>query len=122
MTEQEAAKLLTLIKASFPSFNLTEAVEELWTRYLTTQTDYENAAANLHEHIMTGEFAPAISQIVKKNENVHAKREKERTRKMLLEQQKMLENIQPPPWEREGLTHREWLHRELAKNRGKRDA
>lgn len=123
MTEQDAAKLLTLIKASFPSFNLTESVESLWTRYLTTQTDYENASANLHEHILHEIFPPLISQIVRSNENIRAKQEKERTRMMIQESERlMLETSTVTPWEKEGISHKEYLHRILGESRGKKNA
>lgn len=113
--------ILLQIQAVFPSFDLNSDAVRVWTSFLM-EADAEMAAQNLKEHIKGSKFAPTIHDIVKPNEHILAERDKERTRTMLLEQQKLLEHIAPPPWEREGLTHREWLHRELAKNRGKRDA
>jgi hypothetical protein len=88
------------------------------------EADAEMAAQNLKEHIKGSKFAPTIHEIVKPNDHILAERDKERTRQMIeYHEQLMLETSTfLSPWEREGLTHREWLHRELAKNRGKKDA
>lgn len=72
---------------------------------------------NLEDYVRENKFQPVVNDLVKDNEKVLAKREKERSRQLIAEKEQMMLMAAPPPWEKEGLTHREWLHKELAKHR-----
>lgn len=115
MTEQEALKLLTLIKTSFPSFDLTEGVINLWTGFLTTHSDYENASTNLTEYILKERYAPTISDIVKTNENVAFKRRKQLSIQQDREDEERMRLAVPPPWKRLGITQKEFEEQLIAK-------
>lgn len=109
--------MLLQIKTAYPNFNLSEDAVNLWTSFLV-KADMEYAAQNLREHIELSDFPPTIHKIVKVNEHVKANREKERTRQMLQEQDRLrLELSTTPPWEKEGLSQREWMARVIETNR-----
>lgn len=81
------------------------------------EADAEMAVQNLKDHIKSSKYPPTIHEIVKENEYIKAKRDKENTQKRLQEERLMLAASSPPPWEREGLTQREWMARILAERR-----
>lgn len=83
--------------------------------------DAEMVVENLNEHIKHSKFAPVIADIVKRNENVHAKREIERTRLLAEAEQKRLANPVIPPWVKEGITHKEWFDKIVSEKSGVKD-
>lgn len=114
--------MLLQIQAVFPNFDLNSDAVAIWTRFLM-EADAEMAAQNLKEHIKESKFAPTIHEIVRRNEHIHVKREKERTRMMIQESERlMLETSTVTPWEKEGISHKDYLRRILGESRGKKNA
>lgn len=111
--------MLSLIKTAFQSFEISEQVIILWTSFLNGQ-DTEVVQENFKEYVKNNKFPPTIHDLIKPNEEVRARREKEETRLRLQENDRLLQTIAPPPWEREGLTQREWMARILEKKEGAR--
>lgn len=104
--------MLLQIKTAYPSFDVNEAVLNMWNMFLL-EADAEMAFQNLKDHVKTSPFVPTIHDIVKVNEDIRMKREKEATQRRLQEQQLMIEASTTPPWVKEGITQREWMARIL---------
>lgn len=113
--------MLLQIQTAYPNFDLNTDAVNLWTRFLM-DADAEMAFENLNEHIKHNKFAPVIADIVKRNEHIHAKREKERSRLMIQEATEREKNRVQPPWVREGISREEYTKRIIAEGRKIRDA
>ena len=74
MNKVETIKLLTIISAAYPSFEVTEERIALWHEMLE-EADYGLAIEELKDRIMKEKFPPAISDIAEV-----IRREKERRR------------------------------------------
>ena len=77
--------------------------------------DMEMVMANFKDHVLKSIFHPTIAELVRENPSVKARREKEESRRLIEEKNKRLQLYAPPPWEVEGISHRDWLHNQIAK-------
>lgn len=89
---------------------MTDDAVNIWFDFLA-EADAEMAVQNTRDYIKSNHFPPTIHDIVKVNEHIKAKREKAETQLRLQESERLLQTIAPPPWEREGLTQKEWMAR-----------
>jgi hypothetical protein len=91
---------------------LTEDAVNIWLDFLA-EADAEMSAQNTREYIKNNHYPPTIHDIVKVNANIKAERDKKATQLLIQENARLLETVVAPPWEREGLTQREWMARIL---------
>lgn len=120
MERQDAIKLFKKLASSYPNWKVDRDIAENWFEELQ-QADSEHCWANAKEHIRESKFAPAIAEIVKPNSRIESEREKERTRKMLDEQERLRNSVRPdPPWVREGITKEAWMKKTLAEHKAKK--
>ncbi|THF83716.1 replicative helicase loader/inhibitor [Cohnella fermenti] len=76
MNKQETAKLLSVIKIAYPSFEITQPLASLWLEFLK-QVPFDRAQVHLNEHIASSRFPPTIADIVRYDPKAEEKRRKE---------------------------------------------
>ncbi|PWW37352.1 MULTISPECIES: hypothetical protein [Paenibacillus] len=117
MEKQDALKLFKKLASSYPSWKVDRDIAENWLEELL-EADSESCWANAKEHIKESKFAPSIAEIVKPNARIAAEREKQRTREMLDEQDRLRQTVpSDPPWKREGISKEEWMRRTIAEHK-----
>lgn len=120
MEREDAKKLFKKLAASYPNWKVDREIAENWIEELET-ADPEHAWMNAREHIRESRFAPSIAEIVKPHPEIEAKREKERTRKYIDEQEEREKaKAADPPWVKEGIDKMTWLKKQIQANREKR--
>lgn len=106
---EEARKAFKRLALSYPSWKVTQETAELWVEEFM-QTDSGRVNANIRDWIRKGErFAPSLPEMIQPNPQQEAEKEKERTRKMLAEQEERAKQAVKPPWVQQGKTWDEWF-------------
>ncbi|MFD2752418.1 hypothetical protein ACFSUM_18695 [Virgibacillus siamensis] len=113
MDREEAKKIFKKLAASYPSWKVDKEIAENWIEELE-EADPEHAWANVKQHIRESKYAPSLSEIIQKNPEVNAEREKERTRKML---DAPVKRNGIPPWVKEGMERQEWWEKFIAERK-----
>jgi hypothetical protein len=117
MERQDAIKLFKKLASSYPSWKVDRDIAENWLEELE-QAESESCWANAKEHIRESRFPPTIAEIVKPNARIAAEREKQRTRAMLDEQDRLRSEVPSvPPWHREGISKEDWMRQTIAKHK-----
>ncbi len=106
---EEARKAFKKIALSYPSWKVTPEIADVWVNEFI-QADSVQVQANISDWIKKGEkFAPSLPEMLQANARLEAEKEKERTRKMLAEQEERAKQAVPPPWVQQGKTWEEWF-------------
>ncbi|MNT62581.1 hypothetical protein D3C72_2003090 [compost metagenome] len=76
---------------------------------------------NMKEYISSNEYPPSIAAIIKPNLRIEGKRDIERTRQMLQEQEALRNSIPKElPWVRDGMSREEWTKKVIAEKEGQK--
>ncbi|OAB27839.1 hypothetical protein PMSD_23000 [Paenibacillus macquariensis subsp. defensor] len=117
MTKDEAKEIFSKLASFYPNWKVDRNIAENWIGELIPE-DAENARANVKEYIRKERFAPTLSDIIKPNAQLSARREVEQTKKFIREQDKLRESIpDKPPWVREGISREAWMKRVVTKGK-----
>ncbi|MEK3838678.1 hypothetical protein [Paenibacillus sp. FSL R7-0128] len=118
MEREQAKELFKELAACYPNWKVDKSIAEIWIKKLIPH-DYENVRANVDEYTESVEYLPSIAAIIKPNSRIEGKREIERTRKMIQEQEELRKSIPSElPWVRDGMTREEWAQKKIAEKRG----
>lgn len=122
MEKEQAKEIFKHLAACYPNWKVDQSIAEVWVKTLLNQ-DHENVWANVEEYKVSSEYPPSIAAIIKINSRIEAKREIERTRQKLQEQEAIRNSIpRELPWVREGMSREAWTKKviaEKAKEEGK---
>ncbi|OKP81607.1 hypothetical protein A3842_11035 [Paenibacillus sp. P3E] len=118
MEKGQAVSIVKRLAAYYPNWKVDKSIVEIWVDTLVGE-DYENALQNMKEYISSNEYPPPIAAIIKPNSRIEGKREIERTRQMLQEQEELRKSIPSElPWVRDGMTREAWAQKKIAEKRG----
>jgi len=123
MTKEQAVFIVKKLVSFYPNWKVDRDIIGFWVDRLQ-QEDYENVTANVDEYTTSSEYPPSIAAIIKPNSRIEGRREIERTRQKLQEQEEIRNSIpRELPWVREGISREEWTNKviaEKAKEEGKK--
>lgn len=120
MEKGQAVSIVKRLAAYYPNWKVDKSIIEIWVDTLIAE-DYENAMQNMKEYISSNEYPPSIAAIIKPNLRIEGKRDIERTRQMLQEQEALRNSIPKElPWVREGLSRDAWMKKIIAEKEGQK--
>jgi ferritin len=118
MEKVQAVSIVKRLAAYYPNWKVDKNIIEIWVDTLINE-DYENAMQNMKEYISSNEYPPSIAAIIKPNSRIEGKRDIERTRQMLKEQDEISKSISRElPWVRDGMSREEWARKIIAEKEG----
>lgn len=121
MEREQAKEIFKELAACYPNWKVDKSIAEVWIKKLIPH-DYENVRANVDEYTESIEYLPSIAAIIKMNSRVESRREIERTRQMLQEQDEISKSISRElPWVRDGMSRDEWAKKIIEKEGQKWD-
>lgn len=120
MERERAKEVFKHLAACYPNWKVDQSIAKVWIDTLSNQ-DHENVWANVEEYKVSSEYPPSIAAIIKMNSRVESRREIERTRQMLKEQDEISKSISRElPWVRDGMSREEWAKKIIAQKEGKK--
>lgn len=120
MEREQAKEVFKHLAACYPNWKVDQSIAKVWIDTLSNQ-DHENVWANVEEYKVSSEYPPSIAAIIKMNSRVESRREIERTRRMLQEQDEISKSISRElPWVRDGMSREEWAKNIIAEKEGKK--